>query len=314
MLNNMRILVVDDDRGIRELASISLEVLGFESVATARDGQDALDQVQSASTPFECFLVDIQMPYVDGFELCAAIRSMPEYRAAPIIMLTAMSDRKYIDRALAAGATDYVTKPFDIMDLKARLNAAALVCEKAREGTALSERVHALADDLMHTTMVDIGDTFDIDDVPGYLNYDTFKDLVKSFGESGAQGAEFTAFQIADIHSIYCRCGSTAYFNFICDVSDAVSDVVATRGYIFSYLGNGVFLVFDPRSGGAQEKAGLGEEIERQIWQLDLRFSDGNRIPVKLEQSNAFGFREMPRGIQPGLSSDNVQPLYETGT
>ncbi|WP_432679657.1 response regulator [Nioella aestuarii] len=289
----MRILVADDDGAILELLSIALEVLGFDSVTLARDGAEALDIVRSSKAEFDCFLLDIQMPRMDGIELCASIRARPEYRSTPIVMLTAMSDRKYIERSLAAGATDYVTKPFEIMDLKARLNSATQAYKLAQEGRAMTERLHALADDLVHRNGVELGDTFDIEDVPGYLNFDKFKGLVKDFGECGMRHAEFVVLQISDVASIYNACGPAGYFNFICDISDAISEVVTQDGFLFSYVGNGAFVVFDPRSRQGIDMSDIGADVEATAATLGLVFSNGSPIPIRLQQSDAFGFKDM---------------------
>ena len=293
MSSDMRILVADDDSAILELLSIALEVLGFDSVTLARNGAEALDIVRSSKTEFDCFLIDIQMPKLDGIEFCASVRALPEYRSTPVVMLTAMSDRKYIERSLAAGATDYVTKPFEIMDLKARLNSATQAYKLAQEGRAMTERLHALADDLIHRNGVELGDTFDIEDVPGYLNFGKFKGLVKDFGECGMQHAEFVILQIDDVASIYNACGPSGYFNFICDVSDAISEVVTQDGYLFSYVGNGAFVVFDPRSRQSIDKSDIGADVEESATALGLVFSDGTPIPIRLQQSEAFGFKDM---------------------
>lgn len=296
MSSTMRILATDDDEGILELLSIALEVLGFDSVTLARNGAEALNILSASQDQFDCFLIDIQMPGIDGIELCASIRARPEYRSTPIVMLTAMSDRKYIERSLAAGATDYVTKPFEIMDLKARLNSATQAHRLAQNGRVMTERLHALADDLIHRNGVELGDTFDIDDVPGYLNFDKFKGLVRNFGECGISHAEFVVLRIADVSSIYSACGPAGYFNFICDVSDAISEVTSEDGYLFSYVGNGAFVVFDPRSRQGIDKSELGASIEKHALELGLMLPDGTPIPVRLHQSEAFSFKDMTAG------------------
>ena len=73
---------------------------------------------------FDCLLFDISMPGMDGVELCRCVRQFPQYRQTPVIMLTAMRDMTHMGDAYRAGATDYVTKPFDIEELGLRLHAA----------------------------------------------------------------------------------------------------------------------------------------------------------------------------------------------
>lgn len=315
MSSEMRILVADDDAAILELLSIALEVLGFDSVTLARDGAEALDIVTSTQDEFDCFLLDIQMPGMDGIALCTAIRSRPEYKSTPIVMLTAMSDRKYIERSLAAGATDYVTKPFEIMDLKARLNSATQAYKLAQQGREMTERLHALAEDLVHKKGVDLGETFDIEDVPGYLNFDKFKGLVKDFGECGMRQAEFLILQIEDVESIYNACGPAGYFNFICDISDAISEVITQDGYLFSYIGNGAFVVFDPRSRQGIDMSDIGAEVQENAAALGLVFSNGAPIPIRLRQSDTFGFQDMPLRSQDDLTRlSTVQSANSSST
>lgn len=290
MLEGMNIFVVDDDESVLELLCMTLELLGADHVLFARNGSEALNLLLSDATRIDCILLDIQMPKINGIELCKALRSLPAYRNIPVIMLTAMSDKKYIDRALAAGATDYITKPFEMVQLKARLGAARTLSTKIEEGRVLEERVHALSDGILHQQHIGLSDTFDIDDVPGYLNYDRFKQLVKGFGDSGQRNGEFIALQVDDIQSIYRRCGPSGYFNFISDVSDAFSNTLSGFGFLFSYLGNGAFVVFDPSGKTSIDKSNLARQIVREIEDLNVVYPDGAEISVSLRQSPPFGF------------------------
>ncbi|WP_372886456.1 response regulator [Shimia sp.] len=120
----MKLICVDDDPAILAVLKVSLETVGNHSVDTAGSGQAAIDSFVSQNAEVECFLLDIQMPGMTGVELCEVIRSHDAYRDTPILMLTAMSDEDYIEAAFAAGATDYVTKPFDPNDLNTRVKSA----------------------------------------------------------------------------------------------------------------------------------------------------------------------------------------------
>ncbi len=120
----MKILAVDDDEFLLALLPMIIAKAGFENVSTACSGFAALEILHSSETAFDCFLLDINMPGMDGIDLCARVRALPTYRKTPIIMLTAMSERQYIDSAFKAGATDFATKPFDIVELGTRLRLA----------------------------------------------------------------------------------------------------------------------------------------------------------------------------------------------
>jgi two-component system response regulator MprA len=114
----MRLLVVDDDRALREVLRRALELAGYEVVLT-ESGAGALAEV-SGSVP-DAVVLDIGLPDIDGLEVCRLLRR--EGNRVPVLMLTArdaVSDR--ID-GLDAGADDYLVKPFDIDELKARIRA-----------------------------------------------------------------------------------------------------------------------------------------------------------------------------------------------
>ncbi len=121
---SMRILAVDDDPFILELLPVISAQAGFTEVTTAASGEEALEMLADTNMVFDCFLFDINMPGMDGIELCRHTRQIPRYSGTPILMLTAMRDMKNMGDAFRAGATDYATKPFDIEELGTRLHLA----------------------------------------------------------------------------------------------------------------------------------------------------------------------------------------------
>ncbi|NCQ23306.1 MAG: hypothetical protein COW54_07810 [Rhodobacteraceae bacterium CG17_big_fil_post_rev_8_21_14_2_50_63_15] len=120
----MKILAIDDDESILTLLDHALRLSGNHEVTLAMSAKEALASIDRAETGFDCFLIDIQMPEVDGLYLTQLIRKTPGYGHQPILMLTAMNEKSYLDMAFKAGATDYVCKPFDFKDLQARIFAA----------------------------------------------------------------------------------------------------------------------------------------------------------------------------------------------
>ena len=114
----MRVLIVDDDRAVREALRRAL-TLGDYEVETAADGEQALERI--AGLPPDVVVLDIGLPGMDGLEVCRRVRLLGN--RVPILMLTArdtVTDR--ID-GLDVGADDYMVKPFDVGELKARLRA-----------------------------------------------------------------------------------------------------------------------------------------------------------------------------------------------
>jgi DNA-binding response OmpR family regulator len=114
------VLVVDDEPNIVLSLEFLMKQAGLE-VRTAGDGQAALAAVQ-ANTP-DLILLDISMPNGDGFEVCRKIRENPVWQDIRIIMLTAKGKDSERERGLAAGADDYITKPFSTHEVIDRVAA-----------------------------------------------------------------------------------------------------------------------------------------------------------------------------------------------
>jgi CheY-like chemotaxis protein/ribonuclease BN (tRNA processing enzyme) len=112
-----RILVAEDDDGVAETLKSVLEDDGYE-VRRARDGLQAVDLITEAS--FDLVLLDLEMPGMNGFDVCRAVRSNKRLEALPILVLTVRSDPKDIVAGFEAGVTDYMIKPFSEAQLRAR--------------------------------------------------------------------------------------------------------------------------------------------------------------------------------------------------
>ena len=115
-----KILVVDDEKDIVELVAYNLEKEGF-SVFKARAGVEALQKVQ-AQRP-DLVILDWMLPEMSGLDVCKSIRANPALAAIPIIMLTAKVDEVDKVVGLEMGADDYITKPFSVKELIARIRA-----------------------------------------------------------------------------------------------------------------------------------------------------------------------------------------------
>jgi two-component system chemotaxis response regulator CheY len=121
----MRALVVDDSRTMRRIVARILGDLGFE-VLEAGDGQQALDALAGGPPP-ELACVDWNMPVMDGLTLITRIRAVPEWRDITLMMVTTESEYSQIVRALAAGAHEYLIKPFTAQAMAEKLELLGLV-------------------------------------------------------------------------------------------------------------------------------------------------------------------------------------------
>jgi len=112
-----RVLVVEDDPSIREMAALGLSRAGFR-VTTAGDGREGL--LRARHDPFDVVVLDVMLPSLDGFEVCRELR---RDSLVPVLMLTARTDTVDVVTGLELGADDYVTKPFEVPELVARVRA-----------------------------------------------------------------------------------------------------------------------------------------------------------------------------------------------
>ena len=114
------ILVVEDDDHISQILKFMLERQGWRALI-ASDGLAARKLVEGGTELPALILLDVMLPYVDGFELVGIIRATPGWENIPIVMLTAKNMERDIVRALDAGANDYIVKPFQPNELLARI-------------------------------------------------------------------------------------------------------------------------------------------------------------------------------------------------
>ena len=121
----MRILIAEDDVVSRHLLEATLQKWGYEVIATA-DGLEALEVLRQPDGP-SLAILDWMMPGMDGAEVCLKARELAAGRLLYIILLTAKGRKEDIVEGLTAGADDYVIKPFDRAELKARMNAGERV-------------------------------------------------------------------------------------------------------------------------------------------------------------------------------------------
>ncbi len=129
----MRILVVDDERLLVKGIKFNLENEGYQ-VVTGSDGQEAVDLARAGD--FDLIILDLMMPNKDGFQACMEIR---EFSNVPIIMLTARNEDSNKIIGFESGADDYITKPFNILELKARIRAILRRSSNQNQGQTLDD-------------------------------------------------------------------------------------------------------------------------------------------------------------------------------
>jgi len=115
-----KVLLVEDEAAIRELLRLHLSLAGF-AIEEVGDGQAALERLRT--TPFDLMILDVMLPGLDGITVCRTIRAQGVNMTTPILMLTALDTESDTVIGLESGADDYLTKPFGIRELMARVGA-----------------------------------------------------------------------------------------------------------------------------------------------------------------------------------------------
>jgi two-component system, sensor histidine kinase and response regulator len=141
-----KVLVVDDNAQNRALAQATLEDEGYE-VVLASGGEEGIRAVETERP--DCVLLDVRMPGMDGFAVCARIRALPEVGDTPIVFLTALRDVDTFDQALRAGGDDFLTKPVRPTELVLRIRAALELRRMNAELREHYDLVRRQRDDLM---------------------------------------------------------------------------------------------------------------------------------------------------------------------
>ena len=281
------ILVVDDDAVHRETLVAALTREGH-NVTTAENGRDALEAVRSQS--FDVVLLDILMPEMDGYHVLEDLKRDPELRHIPVVMTTALDDIASAVRCIELGAEDFLTKPFDLTVLRARINAGLtkkrlqdLQQRHLEEMARMNERLEARVEDQM-SELVRTGELKRFLPrqvaerlVTGELKTDGFErrkvtalfaDMVGFTDLSDSLDPE----ELADVLDEYLR--------------EMGSAVVSHGGTLDNYIGDGIMAVF-----GAPERA----DEKDQAWSavqaaVDMR-----------ERSRELAARIRGRGIPANL-------------
>lgn len=276
----MRILAVDDDDIHSRLLAIFLRKLQYNDLTLADSSEAALNLILDAEPPFECFLLDINMPGMNGIELCRTIRSEPRYAGVPILMLTSLSDRKHMEAAFQAGATDYITKPIEEFELSTRLKLAHDLLVKKREIDSLGAKIEATRNDHRADERITLSTAFALDDVLGAIEYLAFENfLFRTSVET--HNLDVVAVKVANVEEIF-NVSDSQDFQFVMNcVGDTIGDALKTRQFFLSYAGNGIFPIALLDNVGLDLESFALELFNLSV-DLDLRMSNREMVRPEL--------------------------------
>jgi PleD family two-component response regulator len=273
----MKILAVDDDLFILELLQLMVARAGFADISTATSGEIALDMMSKGDEVFDCLLLDISMPGMNGIELCGLARSIPAYSNTPIIMLTAMTDKGHIDGAFIAGATDYAAKPFDFVELDARLRAA--------EAMIGSKKTDQTQSDLTQKQPSVLSEVVQIKRIDALIGYNAFRNYLAQLSRAGLAGSQVIAVKIDDIETIYAKASADEFLYALTEVADAISDSIKTNGYMMAYAGNGTFLVVSNKA-SMESSVEMEAEIQNFLDERDTEYDNSDPLDIEVAIGN----------------------------
>ena len=218
------ILVVDDDRVNRMLLAKTLTASGHQ-VQTAENGREALELLRAG--PVDVVLLDIVMPELDGIATLGQIKSDPELRDLPVIMISALDDYESVVQCIELGAEDYLPKPFDPVLLRARISAGLN-----------KRRLHELERSRVHDVFARFLPESIVDEVLARVDGDVRLGGVRLIGTAlFTDIREFTTFAESTPPDRVIE----VLNRFFGEMGEAVLD---NGGTLVSYLGDGIFAVF----------------------------------------------------------------------
>lgn len=278
----MRILAVDDDPIILEILMEFLSEQKHREVSVAESAGEALALLNSTGQQFDCILLDIQMPGMDGVELCRRIRSLPQYDRTPILMLTAMSEKSYIDSAFSAGASDYITKPFEIVEVEARIRTAEQIVEERRRAVENRLALLSMRKDSEHKDRQLLTDPLTVPDVNGMIEPLAFENYLLQLSRTKKYMSAIIAVKVANVTEIFQECTARNFRFFIEDMADALSDSLGRWRFLMSYEGAGVFVITVDRRDANAVAEGLRTGLPAALYELGPTFDGGLPIPIDI--------------------------------
>lgn len=286
----MKVMAVDDDPTILELLKVALSIHGCNELTTCESGAEAIDLLTLSKSNYDAILLDIQMPNMDGIELCRRIRALSKFRSTPILMVTAMSDKKYVNRAFAAGANDYVNKPFDIIELGTRLQCN-MQLKKARDKIELLE-----CKDLPTETLASIDNVSDLLTLQNYL---------EQLSRCAAPHA-IAAIKIANVASLQGILSNSGFEKMLCSLANVIDHHMSGDTYLSGYLAHGTFLCIYQGSHNRFDgfmRASLEDALNRQNWRTAEPSHAAEIVIGDIVQCRKFRHIDAQRAIQHAVAS-----------
>lgn len=228
----MKLLVIDDDPTMLDLIGCYLPIdqdYELECYATA---ELALEKLSSGHFRYDCILLDIMLPGVDGIECCRLLRQLKPYQTTPILMMTASQELGLMQRAFDLGATDFLCKPLNSVELRARVKSASML------NHSIAKAQHSLQE-LDRQTRLRFDDMLSLN-VEGVYHLEALERSYLRYGQ-GCYMMSLVSMVIPEMRYIYSSTTPLHYRECIQKCAQAMIDVMRDNSKI-AHLGKGRFI------------------------------------------------------------------------
>lgn len=247
----MRILAVDDDVVALELLRECLKGAEHELLRCETSPIVALREIRTSAMPYDCILLDIEMPEMTGTALCAEIRKLEHYQNTPILMITQKRGKSAVEDAFANGATDFITKPFEFLEVQTRIRVAERLVNERQAALDSYLAVNSLAaadskakQDQKVRRLYSVSNEEHLERAcKNMLNLSVFQNYLERIVCTGPVSIDLVAIKVRRIHEIFAKSPALEFVGFLENLSESITLHFRDRKTFLAHSGNGVFLV-----------------------------------------------------------------------
>ena len=274
----MKILVVDDDPFILELFPEIFQLADLTDIHTAAGGPQALELIAAEKQPFDCFVLDVDMPEMDGIELCQRLRALPGYSMIPILMLTARTDAVSIENAFAAGANDYISKPFNLKDVYNRIRVAERLSEAAKTVVSI-DALDLPAENPIGVHHFALAEKLHFAHVDRVILSFSLGNYLTQLDRKTLNGCKVFCVSLDSAEDVYETTTSADFAALLTDLGESIYNVVASPHLLMSYEGNGQFICIT-RETELPDWEVMENEIQRSIEETSYGANSDDPIAI----------------------------------
>ena len=262
MSMRMRILAVDDDPALLLVLGTMMHQLGYAAPLTATSGQHALAMLADPTSVIDCVALDIQMPEMDGIETCRRIRAISGHQHTPIMMVTALSSRNSIDSAFAAGATDYLVKPLEKIELRARMGMLQRLVEERRRARSLQSELDSLWD--LPGLCFGFDDPVVLPQSEMLIDYLALQNHLLTLNRLSLHSVAAIGFRVVGASLMYKCLAPVDYLDYLSYIGGSIATALKRHRFLLAHAGRGEFVaVLNQPS--AIDQAEIELEVASQI-------------------------------------------------